>query len=273
MSDITLSGIFVYPVKGARGIALERARVGDRGITHDRRFMITTSEGDLVTQREFPRLALLETAIEPDALVLRAPDQEPLRLPLRPEGRTDRRVRVWDDHCSAVSLGAEPAAYIGDFLGARVEFVYMPDEVERLVDREHAHRKERVGFADAFPFLLASEGSLADLNTRLDEPVLMNRFRPNFVVRGAPPWAEDDWTTFSIGSQTFHARKGCDRCVVTTVDQATGVQGKEPLATLARFRARASKVYFAVNLVAEGAGEVRVGDAVTLRASSYSATG
>jgi hypothetical protein len=101
----------------------------------------------------------------------------------------------------------------------------------------------------------------------------MNRFRPNFVVRGAPAWAEDDWTTLSIGAMTFHVRKGCDRCVVTTIDQATAVKGKEPLTTLAHFRKHDGKVYFAMNLLSEGAGEVHVGDAVTLRAPSYAAAG
>ncbi|UQA58015.1 MOSC domain-containing protein [Polyangium aurulentum] len=273
MSDITVSGIFVYPVKGARGIALDRASVGDRGITHDRRFMITTPEGRFLTQREYPQLALLETSIEPDALVLRAPRQEPLRVPLRPEGRADKPVRVWDDRCNAVAAGGDAAAYLSAFLGTNVELVYMPDEVERLVDPGYAHRKEKVGFADAFPFLLASEGSLADLNARLEKPLPMNRFRPNFVVRGASAWAEDEWSTLSIGAMTFHVRKGCDRCAVTTVDQATGDKGKEPLATLAQFRSWDSKVWFAVNLVAEGEGEVRVGDALTLRQPSYSRAG
>ncbi len=273
MSDITLSGIFVYPVKGARGIALERATTTDRGIQHDRRFMITHPDGEFITQREEPRLALLETAFDGDALVLRAPGQEPLRVPLRPEGRADKRVRVWDDRCGAVSVGAQPAAYLSDFLGSSVELVYMPDEVERLVETSYAQRGEKVGFADAYPFLLASESSLADLNARLAEPLPMNRFRPNFVVRGAAPWAEDDWTTLSIGAMTFHVRKGCDRCVVTTIDQTTATKGKEPLATLARFRARDSKVYFAMNLLAEGQGEVRIGEAVTPRAPSYAAAG
>jgi len=273
MSDITLSGIFVYPIKGARGIALERATAGDRGLEHDRRFLITSPEGEFMTQREHPRLALLETALEPETLVLRAPGQEPLRVPLRPEGRADKRVRVWDDRCGALSLGAEPAAYLSAFLGLPAELVYMPDEVERLVETSYAHRQEKVGFADAYPFLLASESSLADLNGRLEEPLPMNRFRPNFVVRGALAWAEDGWTTLSIGAMTFHVRKGCDRCVVTTIDQTTAVKGKEPLATLARFRARDGKVYFAMNLLAEGGGEVRVGDAVTPRAPSYAAAG
>jgi hypothetical protein len=269
MSHIILSALFVYPVKGARGISLERARATGLGLEHDRRFMITDSEGAFLTQREHARIALIETAIEGDALVLRAPRAHPLRLPLRPKGATDRRVRVFGDRCDAISLGPEAAAYLSAYLGVRVELVYMPDDVERRVDGQFAHRGERVGFADGFPYLLTSEGSLSDLNARLAEAVPMDRFRPNIVVRGAPPWSEDAWTSLSIGSVVFHSLKACGRCSVITIDQATGVVGKDPLATLATFRARANKVYFGWNLVAEGEGDVRVGDVLTLLPRSY----
>jgi uncharacterized protein len=269
MSNIILSGLFVYPVKGARGIALDRARATSLGIEHDRRFMIVDPDGEFLTQREHGRMALLETAIEGDALVLRAPGLGPLRLPLRPTGAADRHVRVWGDRCHAVSLGVEAAAYLGDYLGARVELVYMPDDATRRVDEAHAHKGERVGFADAFPYLLTSEASLSDLNARLGDGVPMDRFRPNLVVRGAPPWAEDAWTAIGVRSVVFHALKPCSRCSVITVDQATGIAGKDPLATLATFRARSNRVYFGWNLVAESEGEMCVGDAVSLLPRSY----
>jgi len=273
MSTITLSGLFVYPVKGARGITLDRARAQSLGIEHDRRFMIVDPDGEFLTQRELPEMALLETAIEGDTLVLRARNHGPLRLPLRPEGPTDRRVRVWSDTCRAVFVGDEAAAYLSDFLGRRVELVYMPEDAARRVDGRYVNRKERVAFADGFPYLITSEGSLADLNARLRDAVPMDRFRPNLVVRGAPPWAEDAWTSLSIGSVVFHLRKPCSRCNVITVDQATGARGKDPLATLATFRARANRVYFGWNMVAEGEGELHVGDAVTLLARSYDDVG
>ncbi|MDI1443874.1 MOSC domain-containing protein [Polyangium sp. 6x1] len=273
MSNLTLSGLFVYPVKGARGIALDRARAQSLGIEHDRRFMIVDPDGEFLTQREHPEIALIETAIEGDALVLHAKGHGPLRLPLRPEGPTDRRVRVWSDKCRAVFVGDEAAAYLSDYLGRRAELVYMPEEAARRVDGRYVSRKERVGFADGFPYLLTTEGSLADLNARLREAVPMDRFRPNLVVRGAPPWSEDAWTTLSVGSIVFHLRKPCSRCNVITVDQATGARGKDPLATLATFRARANRVYFGWNMVAEGEGELCVGDAVTLLARSYDEVG
>ncbi len=273
MSTLTLSGLFVYPVKGARGIALDRARATGLGIEHDRRFMIVDPDGEFLTQREHAEIALVDTAIEGETLVLHAKGHNPLRLPLRPEGPADRRVRVWSDKCRAVSLGDEAAAYLSDYLKRPAELVYMPEDAARRVDGRYVSRKERVGFADGFPYLLTSEGSLSDLNARLEDAVPMDRFRPNLVVRGAPPWAEDAWTSLSIGGVVFHSRKACSRCSVITVDQATGVVGKDPLATLATFRARSNRVYFGWNLVAEGEGEVRVGEPVTLLARSYEEAG
>jgi uncharacterized protein YcbX len=273
MSTITLSGLFVYPVKGARGIALDRARATSLGIEHDRRFMIVDPDGEFLTQREHPEMALIETAIEGETLVLRAKGHGPLGLPLRPEGPADRRVRVWSDKCRAVHVGDEAAAYLSDYLGRRAELVYMPEDAARRVDGRYVRHDERVAFADGFPYLLTSEGSLADLNARLEEAVPMDRFRPNLVVRGAPPWAEDAWTSLSIGAVVFHSRKACSRCNVITVDQATGARGKDPLATLATFRARANRIYFGWNLVAEGEGELCVGQPVTLLSRSYDEAG
>lgn len=269
MNRIVLTELFVYPIKGARGISLERGYATARGIEHDRRFMLIDANGDFLTQRDHTEIALIETGIDGDALVVKAHGQEPLRLPLRPQGKADRKARVWDDVCDAVSLGQTAAEYFSDCLKRPAELVYMPDETKRLVSKSYANRGETVGFSDGFPFLLVNEGSLEDLNARLEKSVPMNRFRANFVVRGAPAWSEDSWTCLQIDDVVFFAVKPCSRCQVITVDQATGERGKDPLATLATFRARANKVYFGWNLVAENEGEVRAGSTVSLLSRSY----
>ncbi len=271
MSNITLSGLFVYPIKGARGIEVDHARVTPLGFEHDRRFLLVDPEGEFITQREHPALALIETAIDQDTLTVRAPGLDPLRIPLRPQGPTDRTVRVWGDTCRAISVGADVVSYFSDYLKVRAELVYMPDGEGRHVDPQFAKYGETVSFADGYPFLLATEESLSDLNARLIDSVPMDRFRPNIVVHGAPPWAEDTWTSMSIGRVVFHSCKPCQRCQVITIDQATGIRGKDPLATLATFRARSNKVYFGWNLVAEGDGELRVGDRVSLLGALYDA--
>jgi uncharacterized protein YcbX len=267
MSNITLSGLFMYPIKGARGIEVSSARVSPLGLEYDRRFVLVDPEGNFVTQREHSSLALVETSIDADTLVVRAPGHDVLRLPLHPEGLPDRTVHVWGDRCRATFVGSDAANYFSAYFQTPLELVYMPDDEARAVDTQYAKRGEKVSFADAFPFLLTTEESLADLNARLIDGVGMNRFRPNIVVRGAPPWAEDTWTNMAIGNVVFQSCKPCQRCQVITIDQATGIRGKDPLATLATFRARSNKVYFGWNLIAEGAGLLHVGDRVSLLGS------
>lgn len=273
MNRIVLTGLFVYPIKGARGISLETAHATGRGLEHDRRFMIVDPQGEFLTQREHAEIALLETAIEGESLVLQAPAQEPLRLPLRPSGKTDRKARVWGEICDSISLGTRAADYLSTYLKRPAELVYMPDETNRLVSTEYAMRGETVGFSDGFPYLLANESSLEDLNARLADAVPMNRFRANFIVSGAPAWTEDSWTCLSIGDVVFYVVKPCSRCAVVTVDQDTGIRGKDPLATLATFRARANKVYFGWNLIVDAEGDVHVGDAVSLLPRVYEKVG
>jgi uncharacterized protein YcbX len=121
-----------------------------------------------------------------------------------------------------------------------------------------------VGFADAYPFMLLSEASLADLNTRLETPLDMARFRPNIVIAGTTPYAEDGYTRVRIGEISFRGPKRCERCVITTVDPDTGLSGREPLRTLAKYRLEDQKVWFGMNLIHDNLGLLRVGDAVDL---------
>jgi len=211
MSNITVSGLFVYPIKGARGIEVTSARVTPLGFEHDRRFLLVDLRGNFVTQREFPSLALVTTSIEADTLTIQAPNQPPLQLPLRPGGSPDRTVQVWATTSRAVYTGQTAAEYFSTYFKTPVELVYMPESESREVDADYAKQGEKVSFADGFPFLLTTEESLSDLNARLIQSVPMNRFRPNIVVRGAPPWAEDSWTNLMIGNVRFTSAKPCAR--------------------------------------------------------------
>jgi len=174
---------------------------------------------------------------------------------------------VWEDTVAAPSAGAAAAAWMSEHLGCRCEVVYLPDTTERLVDEGYEPRRE-LSFADGFPFLLISEGSLADLNSRLAQPLPMNRFRPNVVVSGCEPYAEDGWGVVVIGALRFVVAKPCSRCATTIVDQDTGERGREPLVTLARYRRAGNQVYFGQNLIHEDEGELAVGDPVLLVGTS-----
>jgi hypothetical protein len=258
---LRVTRLFIHPIKSAGGIAVDEAFVGDRGFVHDRRFMVVDSKGVALTQRERPRMALLRVALDGDDLRVRAPGAGELSVPLRPREGAPREVAVWGDRCRASSMGEEASRFLTAALGLPCELVYMPDASRRPVDPAYA-ADAIVGFADGFPFLLVSEESLVDLNGRLAEPVPMNRFRPNLVVSGGEPFAEDGWRAVRVGGIRFDVVKPCARCVMPSIDQTTGEKGVEPARTLAAYRAVGQKVLFGQNLVHHGRGPVRVGDPV-----------
>ena len=261
----TLSSIHVYPLKSARGIAPNEAGVERRGLAGDRRWMLVDEDGDFLSQRSYPRLALIGIERTDDGLRLSAPDQPSIHVP-EPGASAERQtVTVWDDAVDAALAPAEAHAWCTAHLGTDARLVFMPEASRRPVDADYAVASDDVvSFADGYPLLLANAASLADLNARLDAPLPMNRFRPNVVVDGAEAWAEDTWRRLRIGDVVFRSVKPCGRCSVTTVDQQTATRGKEPLKTLATFRRRAEtgKVYFGWNLIPETTGPIRVGDPV-----------
>lgn len=185
-----------------------------------------------------------------------------LLVPLDIRSQESLRVQVWDDSLNAVSVGEEAASWLSEMLGRPCKLVYMPDEATRFANPRYAPQNTPVSFSDAFPLLLISQGSLDDLNSRLAEPIPMNRFRPNLVVEGCSAYEEDTWQSLSIGSVALRAAKPCSRCTVPTVDQNTGERGSEPIRTLGTYRTRNGKVLFGQNLVHESRGILRVGDAV-----------
>ena len=262
LSAIHLSQLHVYPIKSAGGIPLEASEVDERGLRHDRRWMLVDQTGGLMSQRRFPRMALIGVRIEPDHLAVEAPDMPPLEVPLRPPVRKLSLAQIWRDVVKVSTVGDDADRWFGEFLGVGCKLVYLLDESIRPVDPAYGRAADRVGLADGFPFLLVSEASLADLNARLERPVPMNRFRPNLVVRGCEPFAEDGWRLVRIGRITLRVVKPCARCTITTVDQQTSTSGKEPLRTLARFRRAGNEVLFGQNLIHDDTGTLHTGDPV-----------
>jgi uncharacterized protein len=256
---IQLSAVQVYPIKSAAGIRAETWEVDDFGLRHDRRWMVIDRRGQFITQRNHPRLALVRPDIDGDTLRVTAPGMPALELPLHPEPSVTTTAVVWNDACHAVWTGERPAAWFSEVLGTPCSLVHMPVDTVRPADPAFAPPGVRVSFADAFPFLLISEESLEDLNTRLPTPLPMNRFRPNLVIRGDGPYVEDSLSAFRLGDIEFRMVKPCGRCVVTTTDQQTTEQGVEPLRTLATYRKVGGEVMFGQNVVHLGTGRLSVG--------------
>jgi hypothetical protein len=289
---LRLTALYLYPVKSCRGLAVTSAAVDAHGLVGDRRFLVVDAEGRFLTQRVHPRMALIEPTLSEGMLTLSALGAGSVSVAvgraLRPtvgdKPRPICTVTIWKDTVTADDCGDEPAAWLGDFLGLPCRLVHAGAAYSRPLPARKippglrslgeggpplAHSlspAHEVSFADGFPFLVIAEESLVDLNTRLGTPLPMNRFRPNLVVAGAAPYAEDTWGRFRIGSVVFHGATRCGRCVIITTDQFTAKRGPEPLRTLATYRRDAGgDVMFGRNLVHETkTGHLAVGDAVEL---------
>lgn len=260
---LTLTDIYVYPIKSLGGIRLSEARVEARGLEYDRRWLLIDAQGSFLTQRTWPGLALLDVSLTGQGLTVRHRTRSeiaPLLVPYHSRQSTPIPVRIWDDICPALPVSEEADAWFTQVLGQPTRLVQMPDTTRRPVEPQRVPAGAVVSFADAYPYLIVGQASLDHLNDQLPQPVPMNRFRPNFVFAGGEPHEEDRWSNFWIGSIPFQAVRPCARCVVTTIDQQTAVAGKEPLRTLARYRTWNGKVMFGQNLLGLGAGTVRVGD-------------
>jgi uncharacterized protein YcbX len=271
---IRITGLNIYPVKGCRGIAVDSARVAVTGFEHDREWLITRPDGRFMTQREEPRLALIETALierpspADTGLRLRIPGGSELHVSAAAPGR-EVEVTIWKDNCAAFDVGDAAAEFLTGYLGSPVRLVRFDPRRKRASNPQWTPGIEALNqFSDGFPWLLASEASLQDLNSRLQEKLPMNRFRPNIVVSGLPPFGEDQLHDLTAGAVRLRRAKGCTRCIVTTTDQATGLRdGKEPLQALAKFRfdRELKGVVFGQNLIlVEGVGaQLQVGQELT----------
>ncbi|MFO1394524.1 MAG: MOSC N-terminal beta barrel domain-containing protein [Steroidobacteraceae bacterium] len=255
---ITLASIHCYPVKGCRGLSLGSARLTPAGLEHDREWLVTDPGGRAITQRDSPGLARIDAVVEGAALVLSSDGAGAVHVPLDAGGPRSR-VRVWDDDCGAIDQGDEAAHWLGERLGREVRLVRFDPDVRRPSDPAwagDAHAPNR--YSDGFPLLVVSLASLADLNSRLEVPVPMERFRPNLVLDGLEPFGEDALGDFGAGPLRLRVVKPCTRCVVTTTDQRTGERlGEEPVRALRTFRwdAALRGVTFGQNtVVIEGAG-------------------
>jgi uncharacterized protein YcbX len=259
---LRLTGINIYPIKSARGIAVSEWETDAFGLRHDRRWMVVDGSGTFITQRNHPRMALVEVKLRDGVLQVDAPGMATLETPLHPAPTVTTQVVVWNFSGPSTWLGEDAALWFSEFLGTSCSLVHMGDAVVRPANPLFAPPATRVSFADGYPILLISEESLADLNNRLSQPLPMNRFRPNLVVAGAEAYAEDEWERIEIGGMSLRVVKPCPRCAITTTDQLTAERGQEPLRTLATYRRVNGEVMFGQNVVHESPGRLRVGDTV-----------
>ncbi len=266
---ITLNELWVYPVKSLKGISLTESQLSDRGLLHDRRWMLVDKQGNFMSQREIAKMALIETELGDNRLTIKHLAMPTIQIPIELyfSSKQRKQVVIWDDSCEAFLVGEEADYWFSEFLGQECHLVFMPEESQRKIDANYDFENRNTSLSDGFPYLLISQASLDDLNSRLEKPVPMNRFRPNFVVGGTEAFAEDQWKVIKIGNNIFDVAKPCARCQVTTINQITAEQGKEPLATLAKYRRVENKVLFGQNLIQReinGIHHIHKGDVVEI---------
>ncbi len=271
MEDLELKDIYIYPIKSLGGISVQEAEVQQTGLQYDRRWMLTDKAGQFLSQRAYSDMALLQVRLVPAGLMITHKKNllSPLTIPFDVTMQKNITVSIWDDVCAASEVSSIADEWFSYALHMPVQLVYMPATTRRLVDPNYATNNEIVSFADSYPFMMIGQSSLDDLNCRLTQPVLMNRFRPNLVFKGGAPYCEDAMQTFQIGDITFTAVKPCARCILTTINQEEGTKGTEPLKTLSSYRSINNKVMFGQNLLAEGVGNIKVGDKLTVHQAIF----
>ncbi len=258
-----LTQINIYPVKSLAGITLQSSPLDAMGLRYDRRWMLVTPAGKFITQRTHPQMVLIQPQLADGVLTLTRQGMQDHAVPDSADSIATMQVQVWSDRVNALHVSEETDAWLTQAIDAPCRLVYIADDEIRQCDAEYADAGDRTGFADGFPLLLISQASLDDLNGRLQQTLPMKRFRPNLVVSGCAPYAEDEWRQLRIGDITLRVVKPCSRCVITTVDPETGLKGPgEPLRTLATYRMRDNQVYFGQNLIHQQQGVLAVGQDV-----------
>jgi uncharacterized protein YcbX len=263
---ITLSRLYIHPVKSMRGLQLSHAQVLESGLGFDRIFMVTELDGTFITARQYPEMVRFTPSLLPDGLFLNAPDGTQALVRFSDFTSPPSPTEVWGNHFTSFIAPDEINRWLSHFFPRPVQLRWTGITPTRRVQRFDA---VPLSFADGFPFLLVNMASLQDLQQRCPASIRVEQFRPNLVVSGADAWDEDSWKQVKIGDITFEMPKPCSRCVFTTVGTESGRKHSEgePLATLQRFRSGqdgSGDIDFGLNLIAQNSGVIRVGDRVNV---------
>lgn len=255
--NMQIKQLFIYPIKSLGGVALTQSEVTTRGLKYDRRYMLIDEHHVMLTQRETKELAAFKVTLAKNGFIITFHEKQ-IEIPFELSNSNVLKTKVWDDEVDVVVAPKKFNEWFGNCLNKQVMLVYMPNETLRAVNPKYALNNEVLSLADGYPVLMISEASLDLLNSKLKKPILMDRFRPNIVVDGLLPHQEDELGSFELGSVKFKVAKPCARCLVVTINQQTLASGKEPLATLAKYRRVDDKVNFGANLICLQEGVVKI---------------
>lgn len=255
--------LHIHPVKSLGGMPVKSSDIDRFGLRWDRRWMVVDETGKFLTQRQIPAMALIQASLQEDVVTLIRPQGEVLSFSTADfiNGQSVT-VQVWRDQCQAREGSEAMNAWLSDALGRRCRLVFMDDACKRPVDEQYAGAGHTVSFADGFPLLLTQQSSLDEFNAHMSITIGMERFRPNLVVAGAEPWAEDQWRVLQVGAMVFDVVKPCSRCAIPTINPLDASKQPEVFRTLKQYRSQNGNVYFGQNLVPRTEGTIRVDDPV-----------
>ncbi len=258
--------ITIYPVKALAGVARNSAVITEKGLQYDRCFMLIDASGKFITQRTHPQLTAFSVDVVDDRIQIGHPASKPVDFSAKPPENVSMNAVIWNDTVRVSTVANEIDQFFSDILGDFIRLVGMPSHSHRQVDLNYARTGDDVSFADGYPILLLGNASIEELNSRLDSPVPLNRFRANIGFTGAGAWAEDTWKSVKIGQTDLQLVKPCARCIVIRTDQKTGERHEEPMATLLTYRRIDKKVMVGMNCIPSGSAigaEIRVGQGLT----------
>ena len=262
---LIVSQLYVYPIKSLGGIGLKSAHLTDRGFEHDRRWMLVDYNNRFITQREVAEMALLQVSLGSGGLtVTHKLSGDSIRIPFTAATNKKIQADIWDDSCELQLVDDDADDWFSKMLQVECRLVFMPDASKREVDPNYAGNRELTSLSDGFPLLMIGQASLDDLNSRMETPLPIDRFRPNIVFTGGYPYQEDDMARFEINGINLFGVKPCARCPIPTIDQSNAAKSNEPLRTLATYRMRNNKVYFGQNVLFDGEGTLSVGQEIKI---------
>ena len=269
---LKVSQLHIYPIKSLAGISIRSAKVLEKGLKYDRRYMLVDMKNRFLTIREFPKMTRLQPKLQKDGLVVISLDTDidDLFIPFKTSKENMEKVTIWNAEVLASSVSPTADKWFSTVLGARVKLIQMPQKSMRPVDTTSGYKPadKFVSFADAYPFMMMGEASIADLNERHEgnQKLSVQRFRPNIVFSGGAPNQEDEIENFTINGVSFTGLENCERCIIPNVNPENGKVDvlNEPLATLSKYRLQNRKIYFGRNLIHSGTGTIHVGDSLEL---------
>lgn len=270
MPTVTVSDLYIYPIKSTKGIRLPHADIDELGLAFDRRFVISDNAGQFITARTEPTLCLVESTLTEQGITLSAPNMPPLILSYQKFSAQYQNVTVWGDEVAGQFCSIEANSWFSEYLQRPCQLLYFGDASSR-VRKANTDNARNLAFADGYPLLLISQASLDELNERLvankKQTVSMAQFRPNIVVKDCLPFAEDGWQYIRIGDIEFKVSKPCERCIFTTIDPKNAMKNAEqqPLSTLKTYRQTSNgEVLFGQNLIPLGSGSIKQGDKLSV---------